>query len=108
MRFRICLILLCFWGLASKAQDSFIIVSDSLNKQLQKPISAVQRIETLSQLGYLWQNHNLQKGIVYLDEALKIAKAKNLKETEINLIMSLAFAYRLKGNFLKSIRYLSN
>ncbi len=106
MRFRLCLTLLCFWGLTSKAQSSFIIVSDSLNKQLQKPISAVQRIETLSQLGYLWQNHNLQKGIGYLEEALKIAKAKSLKETEINLIMSLAFAYRLKGSFLKSIELL--
>lgn len=106
MRFKLCLILFYFWCLAGNAQDRFVAVCDSLNKQLQKPISDVRRIETLSNLGYLWQNHDIKKSIVYLEKALKITQAKNLKEHERSLIMSLAFAYRLKGNFLKSIELL--
>lgn len=106
MRFKLCLILLYFWCLEGNAQDRYVTVSDSLSKQLQKPLSDVKRIQILSQLGYLWQNQNLQKSIVYWEEALKVIQAKNIKEHEIPLTMSLAFAYRLKGNFLKSIELL--
>jgi signal transduction histidine kinase len=106
MRFRLLLILLYFWCLEGYAQDRFVTVSDSLSKQLQKPISDVQRIETLSHLGYLWQNYDIQKSIIYLEKALKITQVKNLKEHERSLIMGLAFAYRLKGDFLKSIQLL--
>lgn len=107
MRFILALTFFFFLiGLSCFAQANVEATSDSLERQLKKTLSDVEQVNVLGQLGNLWYNKDSKKSFQYLEEALKISRDKNLKESEINLTLSLAFAYRLNGDFPKSIEML--
>lgn len=98
--------LFCFWISGVKAQPDLMATADSLQRQLQQSTSHKEQIRILTQLGFLWQSKGNKKSILYLEKARKIAHNNNLKEDEVNLVLSLAFAYRLQGEFPKSIQLL--
>lgn len=93
----------CFMAIAIGATSQSLQQVDSLLKAIDKETADTSRLKLYHKIGNYYMDNNPGKAVEYFEKAQEIAKTLNQPLTVANDFYDIAFCYRLKSDYKKSL-----